>query len=87
MQIPTISESCKSLNKMLCTLRKSYIRTSGKSQVFDLYSFRPSLLLSAELLVLPSQGSLKLNNTNSLHKLHRRANMANALVDDWYPGM
>lgn len=53
---------------------------------FDLYFIRPSLLLSAELLALSSQSSLELNNTKLLHKLHERANMVNALVDDWYPG-
>lgn len=77
MQITTISESHKSLNRMLCTLRKSYIRTSGKSHVFGPVLLQATLLLSAELLVLPSQGSLKLNNTNLLHKSHKRANMAN----------
>lgn len=53
---------------------------------FDLYFFRLALLLRAELLVLSSQSSVKLNTTKLLHKSHERANMVNALVDDWYPG-
>jgi len=43
-------------------------------------------LLSAELLALSSESSLKSNNTTLLHKLFGRANMVNALVGDWYPG-